>query len=125
LAEQILADSYAYLALVEGNERYRRIFQRGGIFTTAMNVVEVCGALLRRMPPDDAIAFSSSILSTVVDVPTEVAIAAAQFRRKMASEGHKCSHIDAWSYCAASALGLRFLTGDPVFKGLENVEFVR
>ena len=32
---------------------------------------------------------------------------------------------DAWSYCAARALKTRFLTGDPVFKGLENVEFVR
>ena len=125
MIEAYLADSYAFLALVEGNERYRRIFQRGGIQTTALNVVEVYWALLRRMDPDEALAFSSALLSRVVDVPPEAALRAAEFRRRMALEKKHCSHIDAWGYCAAQALGLRFLTGDPVFKGLDNVEFVR
>jgi hypothetical protein len=43
----------------------------------------------------------------------------------MAAQKLNYSYIDAWGYCAAEALGIRFLTGDPVFKGLENVEFVR
>ena len=121
----MLADSYAYLAIVEGNERYRCIFQRGGIVTTALNVVEVYGALLRRMDKAEALAFSTALLSSIVDVPPETALRAAEFRRRMTSEKRQCSHIDAWGFCAALALGLKFLTGDPVFKGLENVEFVR
>lgn len=90
-----------------------------------MNVVEVYGALLRRIDPADALRFATSLLSSLADVPSEVALRAAEFRRKMACEKRQCSHIDAGSYCAAEALGIRFLTGDPVFKGLENVEFVR
>lgn len=125
MADAILADSYAYLALIEGNERYRRIFQRGGILTTALNVVEVYGALLRRMDQAEALAFSTALLSSIVDVPPETALRAAEFRRRMISDKRQCSHIDAWGYCAAAALGMKFLTGDPVFKGLENVEFVR
>ena len=63
-------------------------------------------------------------------MPAEVALAAATTRlaingRLLAAGSEKrASYIDSWGYEAARALGLPFLTGDPVFKGLPNVEFV-
>ena len=36
-----------------------------------------------------------------------------------------CSYIDAGGHAAARQLGVPFLTGDPLFKGLANVDFVR
>jgi predicted nucleic acid-binding protein len=121
----LLADSYAFLALIEGNDRYRAIFARGCFVTTAMNVVEVYTALMRRMEPAEARAFAKRMLSVVVEVPPETALSAAEFRRKMRESGKDCSHIDAWGWAAAKALGRKFLTGDQAFKGVENVEFVR
>ena len=121
----LLADSYAFLALIEGNDRYKAIFERRNFVTTAMNVVEVYSALLRRMEPAAARELARTMLSSVVEVPPETALAAAEFRRRMRESGMECSHIDAWGWAAAKALGRKFLTGDPAFKGVENVEFVR
>lgn len=122
---ELLADSYAFLAFAEGNERYRSILSRGGFVTTALNVLEVYTALMRRMDHHDAREFARGMLSNVADAPPETALEAAEFRRKMLGAGKECSHIDAWGWAAAKALGRRFLTGDPAFKGVENVEFVR
>ena len=122
---EYLADSYAFVAFFEDNERYKRLFASAKIATTAMNVLEVCSVLLRRIDKDEALEFSQAMLSRVVDVRPEVALMAAELRRKMAQEKRQCSLIDAWGYAAAVAHGLKFLTGDPAFKGLENVEFVR
>ena len=122
---EFLADSFAFIAHFEGNPRYVRIFSTAAIQTTAMNVVEIHSTLLRRVDPEKALVFSKLALAKVIDVPSEVAIRAAEFKRKMTRQKLNCSHIDAWCYCAALALGMKFLTGDPIFKGLENVEFVR
>ena len=122
---EFLADSFAFIAHFEGNPRYVRIFSTAAILTTAMNVVEIHSTLLRRVDPEKALVFSKLALAKVIDVPLEVAIRAAEFKRKMTLQKLNCSHIDAWGYCAALALGMKFLTGDPVFMGLENVEFVR
>jgi hypothetical protein len=122
---EFLADSFAFIAHFEGNPRYVRIFSTAAILTTAMNVVEIHSTLLRRVDPEKALVFSKLALAKVIDVPSEVAIRAAEFKRKMTLQKLNCSHIDAWGYCAAQALRMKFLTGDPVFKGLENVEFVR
>ena len=122
---ELLADSYAFIALFEGNERYRRLFSRGKLVTTAMNILEIYGTLLRRYGRDEALAFVRPILSMTVEVPAETAITAAEFRLRMSGEKRPCSHIDAWGWAAAKALGRKFLTGDSAFKGVENVEFVR
>ena len=121
----LFADTYAFIALLEGNERYARIFGRGGLVTSAMNVQEVYTILLQRLDEEPATAFARSILGTVVDIPPEVALEAARFKGRMATERRDCSHIDAWGYASAKVLKRKFLTGDTAFRGLRNVEFVR
>ena len=121
----LFADSYAIAALFEGNERYVRIFRRGRVVTSAFNVLEVYATLLRRLAPAEAEEKARAILEIVRDISPEVALDAAQFRQEMRRRRRDCSYVDAWGYAAARSLGLPFLTGDPAFKGIPGVEFVR
>ena len=121
----LLADSYAFIELFGGNSRYLEVFRSNAIATTALNVVEVYGALLRRIEPSEAQSHARSMLPAVLEVPREAALRAAEFRVEMIGKKRKCSHVDAWGYAAAGALRRRFLTGDEVFRGLPNVEFVK
>jgi len=120
-----LADSYALVAFLEGNDRYGRIFRRKTLATTALNVLEVYATLLRRLERAEARDICTGFLPLVVTVPAEVALVAGDFRHLMRSRKRDCSYVDSWGYAAAQQLGIPFLTGDPSFRGIENVEFVR
>jgi len=121
----VFADSYALVALLEGNDRYVRIFRRKDVVTSALNLLEVYSTLLRRLDRAECRELTAGIVSMVVAVPPEVAFAAAEFRQSMRSQKRDCSYIDAWGYATAQHLGVPFLTGDPSFHHLEGVEFVR
>lgn len=120
-----LADSYAFVEAFRGNERYARIFRGKSVVTTALNVLEVYATLLRRIEREEARSHALALIRLVSEIPPEVAITAGEFRQSMRDRHRNCSYIDAWGYASAQALGVRFLTGDPSFKGVENVEFVR
>ena len=121
----LFADSYAFVALFEGNERYVRIFRRKQVVTSALNLLEVYATLLRRLDRAESRELVNGILSMVVSIPPEVAFKAGEFRHAMRSQKHDCSYIDAWGYATAQHLGVPFLTGDPAFRHLDGVEFVR
>ncbi len=127
-----LADTYAFIEALEGNPRYARIVRGGKVATTALNVAELHYALLRNgLGEPEAQRISRAALGLVAEVPADVAIAAGSTRMavnthlRRAGSAARLSHVDAWGYEAARALGLRFLTGDPVFRGMPGVEFVR
>ena len=122
---ELFADSYAFVSLFEGNDRYLRIFRKKKLVTSALNVLEVYSTLLRRLPPSEAREFAEGMLTSVCSIPPEVALAAGEFRQSMRSLRKDCSYVDAWGYAAAVHLGLPFLTGDPAFRSVERVEFVR
>jgi len=119
------ADSYALVALLEGNERYVRIFRRKAIVTSTLNLLEVYSTLLRRFDRDESRELTAGVTSMIVPVPPEIAYAAGEFRQSMRSQRRDCSYIDAWGYASARHLGIPFLTGDPAFRHVEKVEFVR
>lgn len=119
------ADSYALVALLEGNERYVRIFRRKVIVTSSLNLLEVYSTLLRRFDRDESRELTAGITSMIVPVPPETAYPAGEFRQAMRSQRRDCSYIDAWGYASARHLGIPFLTGDPAFRHVEQVEFVR
>jgi predicted nucleic acid-binding protein len=121
----LFADSYALVALLEGNERYIHIFRRKTLVTSALNVLEVYATLLRRLDRKEARELSSGFLPIAVPVPPEVALAAVEFRHHIRSKKRDCSYVDAWGYASARHLQVPFLTGDPAFQGVEHVEFVR
>jgi predicted nucleic acid-binding protein len=121
----LFADSYAFIAHLEGNERYARIFQKKSVVTSALNVLEVYSTLLRRIPEEEARRIATALIPLVTPVPPEVALRAGDFRQSMRSRRRDCSYLDAWGYASAIQLGVAFLTGDPAFRGIEHVSFVR
>ena len=121
----LFADSYALVAFLEGNDRYVRIFQSKTLVTTALNVLEVYGTLLRRIDRREARELASGFLPIAVSAPAEASLAAAEFRHSMRARKKDCSYVDAWGYSVAHQLSIRFLTGDHAFRHVENVEFVR
>jgi len=121
----LFVDSYALVAYLEGNPRYVRIFGRKSLATSSMNLLEVYSTLLRKLTRDEARAITMGFIPIVVPLPPDLAYAAGDYRHAMRSAKKDCSYIDAWGYAGARHLGIKFLTGDPAFKGEENVEFVR
>jgi uncharacterized protein with PIN domain len=121
----LFADSYALVALLEGNERYVRIFRRKDVVTSALNLLEVYATLLRRFERTECRELTAGIIPMIVPVAPEVAFVAGEFRQSMQSRKLDCSYIDAWGYAAAQDLGVPFLTGDPAFRDVTGVEFVR
>lgn len=113
------------MALLEGNDRYLRIFRRKSIATSALNLLEVYATLLRRFDRAECRELTAGIVPMVVSVPPEIAFAAGDFRQVMRSLRRDCSYVDAWGYAAAQHLGIPFLTGDPAFRQVDGVEFVR
>ena len=101
------------------------IFRRKDVVTTALNVLEVYATLLRRIEREEARSRAIPFLKLVADVPPEVALRAAEFRTEMRRLHRDCSYIDAWGYAAAEQARIPFLTGDPAFRGIENVQYVR
>jgi len=102
-----------------------RIFRRKLLATTALNVLELYATLLRRLDTAEAREKCAAFLPLAVPVPAEIALTAGDFRHRMRSMKKDCSYIDAWGYAAARHLGIPFLTGDPAFRGIAHVEFVR
>jgi uncharacterized protein with PIN domain len=103
-----------------------------GAVTTALNVLEMHYALTRAgSPPVEVERIARAALRMVVEVPPDVAIQASRTRlainegARASGSRERLSFIDAWGYEAARAMGLRFLTGDPLFRKMPGVEFVR
>jgi PIN domain nuclease of toxin-antitoxin system len=121
---EVYADSYAMVAMLEGNRRYAQIFGRREVVTSSINVLEVYATLLRRIEPSEARGIATSLLSLVVPLPSELALSAAEFRHSMRARKRDCSYVDAWGYAAALHLRVPFLTGDPAFRNVDNVDFI-
>jgi len=121
----LFADSYALVALLEGNDHYIRIFRENEVVTSSINVLEVYATLLRRIDPSEARKIAIGLLTMVTPIPPEVALSAAEFRHSLRARKRDCSYASAWGYTAAQHLRVPFLTGDPAFRVVEHVKFVQ
>jgi predicted nucleic acid-binding protein len=119
------ADSYAYLAAMDGSKAYAKLVAESDLVTTHLNAVEVAQGLLRRMGDSKLEDGLQPILSQCVIPPAPVAAAAARFRHEAVAAGGNCSTVDAWGYATAQHLGIPFLTGDEHFRGVPGVKFVK
>jgi len=61
----------------------------------------------------------------VIEPSIEDLVNASKLRLKARQEERNLSLINCLGYVIAKRLGIKFLTGDREFKGLENVEFVK
>lgn len=114
-------DTYALVEIVKGNPRYRRYLDVGRVLLTELNLIEFYYAILRDFDEIEAKKHYFFYQPFVEEITDEVVFEAMRFRL-----GHrKLSYADCIGYVMAKREGVKFLTGDAAFKGLENVEFVR
>jgi len=117
----VFFDTYALIEIAKGNERYKKYLDVERITLTKLNLIELYYAILRDFDEIEAKRHYFFYLPFVEEITDEVVFEAMRFR--LAHRG--LSYVDCIGYVTAKRRGIRFLTGDIKFKGLENVEFVR
>ena len=121
----LFADSFGLVACLEGNPRYVIIFRHRTLATTALNILELYATLAYRVTTAEARELSAGSLPMVQSIPGDVALPVGEFRLSMRARRRDYSYIDTWGYAAVRPLGVPLLTGDPAFKPIDHVEFVR
>jgi len=118
-------DTYAVLEYLSGNRRYARYFEEDYGFLTVLNLMEVYYAVLTRFGEEAAEEAYSAAATFLLEFDEEDVKEAMKLRFKLRRRGLNVSYADALGYHLSLKLKVKFLTGDIVFRGLENVEFVR
>jgi predicted nucleic acid-binding protein len=114
-------DTYALVERLNGNEAYQPYAEKA-IFTHQMNLYELAAALLRDHPETRVREALVLLAPNLLEAETEDLFRAARFRAEHAKK--RISYVDALGYVLAQKHGMRFLTGDKQFKGIEGVEHV-
>ena len=118
-------DTYAILEYMSGNKKYSRYFEEDYGFLTVLNLMEIYYALLREHGEKAAEEGHSASSKFLCEFGDEDIKGAMKLRLNLRNRGLNVSYADALGYELSMKLKVRFLTGDLVFKGLENVEYVR
>jgi predicted nucleic acid-binding protein len=120
--ESLFFDSYAFFEILEGNKNYIYYRDNYKIITSKLNIFEIYFGVLRNDNESDANKILEKYYPFAVDFDEKVIADAAKL--KMRLNKRDVSVVDCIGYSLALRLGVKFLTGDRVFEGMENVEFV-
>jgi len=118
-------DTYAVLEYISGNRKYARYFEEDYGFLTVLNLMEIYYAVLSQFGEEAAEKAYSATASFLREFDEEDVKESMKLRLKLRRQGLNVSYADALGYHLSLRLKIKFLTGDIVFKGLENIEFVR
>ena len=114
-------DTYAIIEIIKGNEKFRDYLYKKIIINNFI-FAELCYVLTRIGYPN-AEKYLDRYSRFIIHVDPNIIKKAMSFRFE--NRKKNMSMIDCISYLMAKELGLKFLTGDKEFAGLEGVEFVR
>ena len=118
-------DTYALLEIFYGNERYRKYLDVD-VITTKWNLMEIYYHLLREEGEDVANHYYDETIGYAIDFDDTDIKESMRFRLKMKKGKKNLCYIDALGYIIAEKLGIKFLTGDNAFEGMDNVvEYVK
>ncbi len=115
-------DSYAVIEYFKGSESHKKYFEEDIGVLAPTNLIEIHHAILREFSEKEADEFTRIISVLAVDPDIEILIAASKFRKANNKSG--LSYADCIGYVYAIKNGMKFLTGDPAFRGFPGVEFV-
>ncbi len=121
MTSKFLFDTYAIIEILRGKSSYEK-YQDKEIVINNFIFAELCYNLHREKEPR-AEEFISKYSKYITSVKPEWIEEAMKFRLKW--KDRKVSITDCVSYFMAKHLGIKFLTGDKEFEGLDNVEFVK
>lgn len=123
---RFFGDTYALIELLKGNPNYEG-YSQSDLVTTEINILELTYALFRDFGRDETANVITFIRFKIEIVPAEDSdyLNASEFRLSANRTGKKLSLVDALGYSYSRKLGIKFLTGDKEFSGMENVEYVK
>lgn len=117
-------DSYAVLAYLSDNARYKPYFEENDGFLTKLNLMEIYYRTLEVHGAEAASQVAKIFAKYVVDFELADVEGAMKLRLKLKKNGRDISYADALGYYLALKSNVKFLTGDKWFRRLEGVEFV-
>lgn len=118
----IFLDTYAMVEIFEGNERYIEYKPMDKV-TTRFNLFEFYYVVLSKYGKEKAEIVFKNYSSIAKEVNNNILKLAAEF--KLEHKKKRLSFADCIGYKYAESIGVKFLTGDYIFKGFPNVEFVQ
>ena len=123
---EYLADTYALIEILKGNPNYKD-YSVEMLSTTEFNLLELSHALVRDFGVEDAEKILEIVKSSVGIISPDIHhyVLASEMRIRERKKGRKFSLIDCLGYVVAKSMGMKFLTGDREFEGMEDVEFVK
>jgi hypothetical protein len=121
MTSKYVFDTYALIEILRGNPNYTPFEDADWIINNFI-FAELCYNLFRQKEPG-AHTYCNNCAKFISSVKPEWIEEAMQFRLKW--KDRKVSITDCVSYIMANKLGIKLLTGDKEFEGLENVEFVK
>ena len=120
----IFLDTYAIIEISIANPNYRKyILDSKDVITTVFNLMETHFYYLKNFGKEEADKAYNAVKALVIPIDDSIIKEANVF--KLANLKKRFSFADCIGYLTALKFNARFLTGDYVFKGLQNVEFVR
>lgn len=121
MVESYFFDTYALLELLQANPNYEE-FQKVGVATTKLNLMEVYYILLKTRDENYAELVYTRFLPYCVEITDAMVKSAMKLKLQ---QKRNFSYVDCVGYTTAKVMGLLFLTGDKEFQDLENVKFVQ
>lgn len=115
-------DSYAVIELLDGNKNYAK-YSRESVTITIFNLAEIYWSALNEYSEEEAGEIYDKYKDAVVELDDETLKEAVKFRKL--HKKRDISYTDSIGYIYAKRNGLKFLTGDRQFEGMENVEFAK
>ena len=121
MSESLFFDTYALFEIIRGNQNFQTYIEKDIIINDFV-YAELCYNLIKTRHPKahELLTQYAQYISQVEPTWIEDAM---HFRLKW--KDRNVSMTDCIGYIMAQQLGLRFLTGDKEFEGMENVEFVK
>ena len=120
MSETFFFDTYAIFEIIKGNPKYGP-YTTSRIVTTIFNLAELNRNLKKERDKKVADEYTDKYFEFIIDVTLEDIKNAMDLKITK----KKLSIPDAIGYTVAKRLGIKFLTGDNDFEGMEDVEFVK
>lgn len=114
-------DTYALLGVLQGAPAYEP-FRRTPVFTHDLHLYELFTAILREKPDADPLFAVDALRPNRLPHSLTDLVDASVYKLSRAKD--RISYADSLGYVLARGHGLRFLTGDEKFEGVDNVTWV-
>ncbi|MBI2970992.1 MAG: PIN domain-containing protein [Candidatus Aenigmarchaeota archaeon] len=120
MTETVFFDTYAFFEVINGNANFKR-FEDADVVTTIFNLVELTYGLKKK----ENKAVADKYLDKYKNLAVPIGIEDIKNATDMRLACKDMSFPDVIGYAVAKRLGIKFVTGDSDFEGMENVELVK